>query len=90
MPTAWTPWLSPRIADETIGDPRHNSPTEQQRGLVIMSTSPSDVNFSEERILGFYREMQRIRRIEEQIGDDAKAGKIPGTVQRQDAGAPCR
>ena len=55
-----------------------------------MSTSPSDVNFSDERILGFYREMQRIRRIEEQIGNDTNAEKISGAVQRNDAGAPRR
>lgn len=45
-----------------------------------MSTSPSDVNFSDEQMLGFYREMLRIRRLEEQIGNDAKTGNIPGAV----------
>ncbi len=90
MPTARTPWLSPRVSGETIGNPRHNFPTVQQQGLAIMSTSPSDLNFSEERILGFYREMQRIRRIEEQIGNDTNAEKISGAVQRNDAGAPRR
>ncbi len=37
-------------------------------------------NFSDEEMRGFYREMLRIRRIEEQIGKDAKAGNIPGAV----------
>lgn len=55
-----------------------------------MSTSPSDVNFSDERILGFYREMLRIRRIEVRIGNDVRVKKIPGAVQRLDAGPPRR
>ena len=37
-------------------------------------------NFSNEQMLGFYRGMLRIRRVEEQIGRDAKAGNIPGAV----------
>ena len=45
-----------------------------------MSTSLSDLNYSDEQMLGFYREMLRIRRVEEQIGKDAKAGNIPGAV----------
>ncbi|MYK32095.1 MAG: thiamine pyrophosphate-dependent dehydrogenase E1 component subunit alpha [Boseongicola sp. SB0670_bin_30] len=45
-----------------------------------MSVAHSDVNFSDEQMLGFYRDMLRIRRIEERIGDDAKAGNIPGAV----------
>lgn len=40
----------------------------------------SDTNFSDEQMLGFYREMLRIRRVEEQIGQDSKAGNIPGAV----------
>ncbi len=39
-----------------------------------------DTNFSNEQMLGFYRDMLRIRRVEEQIGKDAKAGNIPGAV----------
>lgn len=43
-------------------------------------TSVSVTNFSDEQMLGFYRDMLRIRRVEEQIGQDAKAGNIPGAV----------
>lgn len=39
-----------------------------------------DTNFSTDRMLGFYRDMLRIRRMEEQIGEDAKSGNIPGAV----------
>lgn len=39
-----------------------------------------DTNFSNEQMLGFYRDMLRIRRVEEQIGKDAKEGNIPGAV----------
>ena len=42
--------------------------------------SATDTNFSSEEMLGFYRDMLRIRRVEEQIGKDAKAGNIPGAV----------
>ncbi len=39
-----------------------------------------ETNFSDERMLGIYRDMLRIRRVEEQIGKDAKEGNIPGAV----------
>lgn len=39
-----------------------------------------DTNFSDEEMRGFYRDMLRIRRVEEQIGKDAKDGNIPGAV----------
>ena len=39
-----------------------------------------DTNFSNDEMLGFYRDMLRIRRVEEQIGKDAKEGNIPGAV----------
>lgn len=39
-----------------------------------------ETNFSNEQMLGFYRDMLRIRRVEEQIGKDAKEGNIPGAV----------
>lgn len=39
-----------------------------------------ETNFSNEQMLGFYRDMLRIRRVEEQIGRDAKEGNIPGAV----------
>lgn len=45
-----------------------------------MSASTSDINFSDEQMLGFYRDMLRIRRVEEQLGKDARAGNIPGAV----------
>ena len=40
----------------------------------------TETNFSAEDMRGFYKNMLRIRRIEEQIGNDAKAGNIPGAV----------
>jgi len=40
----------------------------------------SDTNLSDELMQGIYRDMLRIRLVEEQIGADAKAGKIPGAV----------
>lgn len=39
-----------------------------------------ETNFSDEQMLQFYRDMLRIRRVEEQIGRDSKAGNIPGAV----------
>ena len=39
-----------------------------------------ETNFSNDQMLGFYRDMLRIRRVEEQIGKDAKEGNIPGAV----------
>lgn len=39
-----------------------------------------DTNLSDAEMLGLYRDMLRIRRVEEQIGADAKAGNIPGAV----------
>ncbi len=39
-----------------------------------------ETNFSDEQMLGLYRDMLRIRLVEEQIGKDAKAGNIPGPV----------
>lgn len=42
--------------------------------------SPPDTNLSADEMLGLYRDMLRIRRVEEQIGRDAKAGEIPGAV----------
>ncbi|MBX2882756.1 MAG: thiamine pyrophosphate-dependent dehydrogenase E1 component subunit alpha [Granulosicoccus sp.] len=39
-----------------------------------------DTNMSDEFLQGIYRDMLRIRLVEEQIGADAKAGKIPGAV----------
>ena len=45
-----------------------------------MNTPTPDTNFPTEQMLGFYRDMLRIRRVEEQIGKDAKAGNIPGAV----------
>lgn len=40
----------------------------------------SETNFTDEQMLGLYRDMLRIRRVEEQIGKDAKEGNIPGAV----------
>ena len=45
-----------------------------------MNASTSDTNFSDEQMLGFYRDMLRIRRVEEQLGKDSRAGNIPGAV----------
>ena len=42
--------------------------------------SAAHTNFSDTQMQGFYRDMLRIRRIEEQIGKDARAGNIPGAV----------
>nr|MBX2883548.1 thiamine pyrophosphate-dependent dehydrogenase E1 component subunit alpha [Granulosicoccus sp.] len=42
--------------------------------------SVQDTNLSDELMQGMYSEMLRIRRVEEQIGADAQAGKIPGAV----------
>ena len=40
----------------------------------------AETNFPADQMLGFYRDMVRIRRVEEQIGKDAKEGNIPGAV----------
>ena len=45
-----------------------------------MSTPIRGTNFSNEQLLGFYKDMLRIRRFEEQLGKDSKAGKLPGGV----------
>ena len=45
-----------------------------------MSITPTETNFSDEQMQGLYRNMLRIRRVEEQIGKDARAGNIPGAV----------
>ena len=45
-----------------------------------MSNILLNINFTDEKMLSFYREMLRIRRVEEQIKKDAKEGTIPGAV----------
>ena len=45
-----------------------------------MTSSGADTNFSNEQMLGFYRDMLRIRRVEEQLGKDSLAGNLPGAV----------
>ncbi len=45
-----------------------------------MASSGADTNFSNEQMLGFYRDMLRIRRVEEQLGKDSLAGNLPGAV----------
>ena len=37
-------------------------------------------NFTSDELLGFYRDMLRIRRVEEQLGKDSRAGTLPGPV----------
>lgn len=37
-------------------------------------------NFSSDDMLGFYRSMLRIRRVEEQLGKDSRSGNLPGPV----------
>jgi len=41
---------------------------------------PSEVNLSAEDLLGLYRRMLLIRRIEERLGEDFKRGDLPGPV----------
>lgn len=45
-----------------------------------MNVSHADTNFSDEQMLGFYRDMLRIRRVEQQLGKDSQDGNIPGAV----------
>lgn len=45
-----------------------------------MNATPEDTNYSNERMLGFYRDMLRIRRVEERLAKDSRAGKLPGPV----------
>lgn len=45
-----------------------------------MSITHQNTNFSSEQMLGFYRDMLRIRRMEEQLGKDSRAGNLPGPV----------
>ncbi len=40
----------------------------------------SQTNFTSDELLGFYRDMLRIRRVEEQLGKDSRAGTLPGPV----------
>lgn len=42
--------------------------------------NPSGVNLSAEDLLGLYRRMLLIRRIEERLGEDFKRGELPGPV----------
>ncbi len=42
--------------------------------------TPSEVNLSAEDLLGLYRRMLLIRRVEERLGEDFKRGDLPGPV----------
>ncbi len=43
-------------------------------------TATSQTNFSSEEMQTFYRDMLRIRRVEEQLGKDSRSGMLPGPV----------
>lgn len=45
-----------------------------------MTISQGATNLPAEALIGFYRRMSLIRRIEEQLGDDFKRGDLPGPV----------
>ncbi len=43
-------------------------------------TTSSRINFSSEEMQTLYRDMLRIRRVEEQLGNDSRSGRLPGPV----------
>lgn len=53
-----------------------------------MTVLCEDTNFSSERLLGLYRDMLRIRRVEERLAKDSRAGNLPGPVHSISAKRP--
>ncbi len=46
----------------------------------MQPTTSSKTNFSSEEMQSLYRNMLRIRRVEEQLGKDSRSGRLPGPV----------
>ena len=61
-------------------DQENRAQENSARVKSAQASSARGDNFSDDQMRKFYHDMLRIRRIEEQIGKDAKEGKIPGAV----------